>query len=143
MVNFVSSFENWVDHLTVQGELSHLSLSGNKPLLQFCHFCRLFCVTVHNLNQIHHLFTSFFSTSRNKKNAITILLLLYNKCILYMYVTMHQYNQSFGGQIQSYYVGMYIRVGKTGSLGPWIRVIMYCRSVRMLPDIPLGIKNNW
>ena len=38
---------------------------------------------------------------------------------------------------------MYIRVGKTGSLGPWSRVIVYCRSVRMLTVIPFGIKNNW
>ena len=32
---------------------------------------------------------------------------------------------------------MNIRVGKTGSLGPWSRVILYCRSVRMLAVIPL------
>ena len=29
----------------------------------------------------------------------------------------------------------YIRVGKIGYLGPWSRVIVYCRSVRMLPVI--------
>ena len=34
---------------------------------------------------------------------------------------------------------MYIRVGKTGSLGPCSRVIVYCRSVRILPVIHLGM----
>ena len=34
---------------------------------------------------------------------------------------------------------MLVRVGKTGSLGPWCRVIRYCRSRRMLTVIPLGI----
>ena len=36
-----------------------------------------------------------------------------------------------------------VRVGKTGALGPWHKVIGYCRSVRMLPVIGLGIRNNW
>ena len=40
-------------------------------------------------------------------------------------------------------VGMQIRVGKTGSLGPWSRVIVYCRSVKMLPVIILGIRRYW
>ena len=34
---------------------------------------------------------------------------------------------------------MLIRVGKTGSLGPGCRVIVNCRSIRMLTVIPLGI----
>ena len=33
-------------------------------------------------------------------------------------------------------IKLFIRMGKTGSLGPWRRVIVYCRSVRML-------RNNW
>lgn len=38
------------------------------------------------------------------------------------------------------YVGILsVRIGKTGFLGPWRKVIGYCRSVRMLP---LGIRNN-
>ena len=36
-----------------------------------------------------------------------------------------------------------IRVGKTGFLGPCPKVIGYCKRTRMLPVIPLGIKNNW
>ena len=37
-------------------------------------------------------------------------------------------------------LGMYIKVCKKGSLGPWSRVIVYCRSVRMLLVIPLCIR---
>ena len=37
---------------------------------------------------------------------------------------------------------LFIRVGKTGLLGPWLRVIGYCRSVRMLPVIHKGIAGS-
>ena len=36
-----------------------------------------------------------------------------------------------------------IRVGKTGFLGPWHKVIGYSRIVRTIPVMPMGIRNNW
>ena len=35
------------------------------------------------------------------------------------------------------------RLGKIGSLGPRRKVIGHCKSVKMVPVIPLGIRNNW
>ena len=47
---------------------------------------------------------------------------------IYFYISMHE---------------IYIRVGKTGSLGLWSKVIGYCRTVRMLSVISLVIMNKW
>ncbi len=44
--------------------------------------------------------------------------------------------------VSNKYFDMYTRLGKTGSFGPWSRVIVYCRSVRMLPVIPYAQRNT-
>ena len=43
---------------------------------------------------------------------------------------------------KTFFLGMYVRVGKTGYFGPWNKVVLYCRSARMLLVISQGIKNK-
>ena len=45
--------------------------------------------------------------------------------------------------VKKFEIDVKIRVGKTGSLGPWHKVMGYCGSVRMRPVIPYTQRNNW